>query len=225
MKGGVFRFLCPADITRSATDFVSGRTTPHGTGNERLRLSNLIECPVRAAPGRADSSRRPSPEVPRLYGVSNRSNMKTKPTVHLRAFARTGGVSRNMRKSPCGTFFGSLREQRSKRADMGWGLYFSVLCSESSKAGQYGGSPNDFRSYGSSGMSGLNLFMCATVKLKISAIRRRVCDMRVSISAARPKKIPSGSFLHVSAGRTKSARRPEVHYQIQGHERTVRDTI
>ncbi len=30
--------------------------------------------------------------------------------------ARTGGVSRNMRKSPCGTFFGSLREQRSKRA-------------------------------------------------------------------------------------------------------------
>jgi hypothetical protein len=33
-------------------------------------------------------------------------------------------------------------------------------------------------------------------------VRRRVRDMRVSISAFRPKKIPSGSFLHVSAGRT-----------------------
>ena len=37
-------------------------------------------------------------------------------------------------------------------------------------------------------------------------VRRRVRDMRVSITAARPKKIPSGSFLHVSTGRTQSAR-------------------
>ena len=35
-----------------------------------------------------------------------------------------------------------------------------------------------------------------------STVRMRVRDMRVLIAAARPKKIPSGSFLHVSADST-----------------------
>jgi hypothetical protein len=65
-----------------------------------------------------------------------------------------------------GSFFALRRRltfpgQQSKRADMGWGLFFFVSCSEFGKAGQYVDSSNGFRSYGSSGMSGLNLFMYA----------------------------------------------------------------
>ena len=42
--------------------------------------------------------------------------------------------------------------------------------------------------------------------LSFLAVCPRVRDMRVLIAAARPKKIPSGSFLHVSADATRSAR-------------------
>ena len=44
--------------------------------------------------------------------------------------------------------------------------------------------------------------------VNFSTARMRVLYMRVSIAAARPKKIPSGSFLHVSAGASRSARKP-----------------
>ncbi len=82
-----------------------------------------VFCPVRAAPGRGTiSSRRcPSPEGPPwLYGILNSSSGQSYLIVQLKRLLRGPRfVSRNMRKSPCGTFFGSLRERRSKRAYTG----------------------------------------------------------------------------------------------------------
>ena len=89
---------------------------------QRLRLCNFIECPYAGqAPGRAGSSRRPSPEVPRLYGVPNSSNMQIKPTVHLRAFARTAmRQPKHAKKTASGLFWPKGRDQNAhinSRAD------------------------------------------------------------------------------------------------------------
>ncbi len=58
----------------------------------------------------------------------------------------------------------------------------------------YGYNPNGFRSYGSGGMSGLNLKMCATQQLIFQLHVGASIYMRVSISAFRPKKTASGLF-------------------------------
>ena len=53
-----------------------------------------VTCPVRAAPGRAISGRRPSPEVPWPYGWSNSSPLQARSACAPQGFARTVFVLR-----------------------------------------------------------------------------------------------------------------------------------
>ena len=83
---------------------------------QRLRLCNSIECPYAGqAPGRAHSSRWPSPEVPRLYGIANSLSVQLDSTVQLKDFrADRDASAETCKKIPMGSFLASRR--RSKRA-------------------------------------------------------------------------------------------------------------
>ncbi len=83
-----------------------------------------VLCPVRAAPGRTSSGRRSSPEVLWPDGINHSSRVLPKLTVQLKRFrADWWSQPEHAKKVPTGSFL-ALR-QRSKRADMGWGLVFS----------------------------------------------------------------------------------------------------
>jgi hypothetical protein len=162
---------------------------------------------MRAAPGRGTiSSRRcPSPEGPPwLYGISNSSNMQSKPTVHLRAFARTGGVSRNMRKNRLRRIFAALR-QRSKRAYT-WTRRRTAENSSIPSRTYSDSNRHAARTIRSKTVRAVPIMIAFFIQNKSRKSSAPNPYLRVLIAAFRPKKIPMGSFLHVSAGRTQSAR-------------------
>ncbi len=61
------------------------------------------------------SQTKPSPEGPRPDGINHSSTLKLKSNAIKIGFARTGRVSRNMRKSPFGTFFGLKAAIKTRR--------------------------------------------------------------------------------------------------------------
>ncbi len=108
-------------------------------------------------------------------------------------------ASRNMRKSPCGTFFGlaaaaDISRSAVETRSMGWGQNISIplFCIKHSKTIWI--QPIRFSSVWFERYVRLESEYVRDDEADSFAFRRRVLDMRVSIAAFRPKKSVHGLF-------------------------------
>ena len=74
---------------------------------QRLRLWERILCPMRTAPGRTRSGRRPSPEVPRPDGINHSSSAIDNRSASRRASRGPDASAETCEKVPAGRFSAS----------------------------------------------------------------------------------------------------------------------
>ncbi len=160
---------------------------------------------MRAAPGRTSSGRRSSPEVLWPDGINHSSYVQPNLIVQLiRHRADCVRPAETCEKVPAGHF--SALRQRSKRAYKWTRLRTAKESTAPSRT--YSDSSRTCRPNHT-----IENCLGCTNDDRLSFIQKRTLEssapnpnLRVSISAFRPKKIPSGSFLHVSADASRSAR-------------------
>ncbi len=123
------------------------------------------------------------------------------PSLFRESFARTGGVSRNMRKSPCGTFFGLAAAIKTR---ISWTRIRALEKWTASSRTYSDSNPHAARTVRSIIVWVVPItigFQYSEQGTKNSApnpyLRVSTADREMSAAAFRPKKIPSGSFLHV----------------------------